>query len=71
MRKNEDARVSGTVIQAKHIPFANDPDLKRTVNRLGSCGSQLAGWVSSAEPRRITSFERKILVDTQVYLQSR
>ena len=62
IRKSTDARAFGVVLQAKHIPFSNDPDLKRTVSRLGSCGSQLAGWVSSAEPRKITKFERSVLV---------
>lgn len=33
----------------KRRPFENDPDLRRTINRLGNPGNQLAGWVSSPQ----------------------
>lgn len=60
-----DAKAGRLIIQAKRIPFHNDPELRRDVNRLSSCGSQLAGWISSAEPVRITSLERSVLASLQ------
>jgi hypothetical protein len=54
--KNKDARYGTRVLQAK--PFENDPELKRICNRLGGYGSQLAGWINSKEPVRMTRFER-------------
>lgn len=66
MRLNQDARTgTGLVIRAKHIPFQGDPDLKRTVNRMASCGSTLAGWITSADPVRITPLERRVLASLQ------
>ena len=46
-----DQKVSRRIViePKKARPFANDPDLRRTVNRLSHSGSQLAGWVSSVK----------------------
>jgi len=50
----------------KRRPFEDefgrtDPDLRRTVNRLGSTGSQFAGWISNRERKPVTGLRAKVL----------
>lgn len=57
-----DKTKAGTeVVQAKHVPFENDPELKRICNRLASTGSQLASWIGSREPRTFSRLERLMI----------
>ena len=48
-------------ILKRNRPFENDPDLRRTLNRLSSTNSRLGSWVGNTSPESPSAFRRKML----------
>ena len=49
------------VIQAKKVPFANDPELRRDISQMGFRNSSINRWSGQSYSTPVTPFERKVL----------